>query len=325
MSEVAHIGVLTSGGDAPGMNAATRAIVRTAIVKGLKVTGVVRGYTGLVAGHFETLKARSVSNIVQLGGTVLKTSRCDAFYKPEGRAEAARHLAEASIDGLIAIGGDGTFRGLRELVVEHDVRCVGVPGTIDNDIYGTDFTIGFDTAVNTALESIDKIRDTAASHERIFFIEVMGKNCGAIALEVGLAGGAEGVLIPEVPVDLDQLCGVLEDGRSRGKTSFIIVVAEGACAGGAQAVSDAVSERIGLEGRVSVIGHVQRGGSPTSSDRGLGSRMGRAAVEALVAGETNVMVGVHCGEMKLVPLEDASDKRKKVNLDLLKVTEITAT
>ncbi|MFH1502571.1 MAG: 6-phosphofructokinase [Candidatus Eisenbacteria bacterium] len=322
---MSHVGVLTSGGDAPGMNAATRSVVRTAIVNGLRVTGIVRGFTGLVSGHFEQLQARSVSNIVQLGGTMLRTSRCDAFYTPEGRVEAARHMKESGVDGLVAIGGDGTFRGLHALAVEHGVVCAGVPGTIDNDIYGTDFTIGFDTAVNTALESIDKIRDTAASHERVFFIEVMGRNCGAIALEVGLAGGAEDVLIPEVPADMDRLCRIITDGRNGGKTSFIIVVAEGAYPGGAQAVSDAVSGRLGTEGRVSVLGHVQRGGSPTSSDRGLGSRMGRAAVEALVAGESDVMVGISCGKIVLVPLEEVVGRRKDVDLDLRKVTEITAT
>jgi 6-phosphofructokinase 1 len=325
MHELKHVGVLTSGGDAPGMNAATRAVVRTALMNGLLVTGVVRGFTGLVAGDFRALQARSVSNIVQLGGTILKTSRCDAFYEPEPRAEAARRMAQAGIDCLVGIGGDGTFRGLRDLTNEHGIPCVGVPGTIDNDIYGTDFTIGFDTAVNTALESIDKIRDTAASHERVFFIEVMGRNCGAIALEVGLAGGAEEVLIPEIPADIDRLCKILVDGKCGGKTSFIIVVAEGAYPGGARAVNEAIYERLGIEGRVSVLGHVQRGGSPTSSDRGLASRIGRAAVEAMLASETDVMVGVRCGEMTLVPLVEATTKRKEVNLDILKVIEITAT
>jgi len=228
MSEISNIGVLTSGGDAPGMNAATRATVRTAIANGLRVTGIIRGYTGLVAGDFEQLQARSVSNIVQLGGTMLKTSRCEAFLEPEGREQAAARMADAGIDGLIAIGGDGTFRGLRDIYVEHGVSAIGVPGTIDNDIYGTDLTIGFDTAVNTALESIDKIRDTADSHDRIFFIEVMGRKCGAIALEVGVSGGAEAVLVPEVPVDLDELSRAIAQGKSQGKTSYIVVVGRGA-------------------------------------------------------------------------------------------------
>jgi 6-phosphofructokinase 1 len=325
MSQVKHIGVLTSGGDAPGMNAATRATVRTAIANGLRVTGVIRGYSGLVAGDFEQLQARSVSNIVQLGGTMLKTSRCEAFYGPEGRAQAAARMADAGIDGLVAIGGDGTFRGLRDICAEHGVRAVGVPGTIDNDVYGTDFTIGFDTAVNTALESIDKIRDTAASHDRIFFIEVMGRHCGAIALEVGVSGGAEAVLVPEVPVDLEGLCETISRGRRQGKTSYIIVVAEGAREGGAQAVCDFVTKRVSVEGRVSVLGHVQRGGSPTSADRRLASRMGRAAVEALMGGRTGVMVGVRCGETVFVPFEEATGRKKTVDLDLLKLAEIMAT
>ncbi len=322
---VQHIGVLTSGGDAPGMNAATRATVRTAIASGLRVTGIVRGYTGLVAGDFEPLQARSVSNIIQLGGTILKTSRCDEFLRPEGRARAAENLADAGIDGLVAIGGDGTFQGLHALVLEHAVRCIGVPGTIDNDVCGTDTTIGFDTAVNTALESIDKIRDTAASHDRIFFIEVMGRSCGAIALAVGLAGGAEAILIPEIPVDLDGLCGTLEKGRQTGKASFIIVVAEGAFPGGAEAIGRAVSERLGVDHRVSILGHVQRGGSPTSFDRGLASRMGRAAIDALASGETDGMVGLQCGRIALVPLEETWKETRPVDLDILKIAAITAT
>ena len=325
MSEISNIGVLTSGGDAPGMNAATRATVRTAIANGLRVTGIIRGYTGLVAGDFEQLQARSVSNIVQLGGTMLKTSRCEAFLEPEGREQAAARIADAGIDGLIAIGGDGTFRGLRDIYVEHGVSAIGVPGTIDNDIYGTDLTIGFDTAVNTALESIDKIRDTADSHDRIFFIEVMGRKCGAIALEVGVSGGAEAVLVPEVPVDLDELSRAIAQGKSQGKTSYIVVVAEGAHEGGAQAVCDFVSRRVELEGRVSIIGHVQRGGSPTSADRRLASRMGRSAVEALIEGRADIMVGVRCGKTVHVPLEEATSKKKTVDLDLLTLARIMAT
>jgi 6-phosphofructokinase 1 len=325
MMTVRHVGVLTSGGDAPGMNAATRAVVRTAIANGLSVTGISRGFTGLVAGDFGALDARSVSNIIQLGGTVLKTSRCDEFYEPSGRAAGAEHLARHGVDGLVAIGGDGTFRGLHALVEEHGISCIGVPGTIDNDISGTDSTIGFDTAVNTALESIDKIRDTAASHERIFFIEVMGRNRGSIALEVGLAGGAEAILVPEVPVDLDRLCLILTEGREGGKTSFIIVVAEGAFPGGAWSVGEAVRERVGLDYRVSVLGHVQRGGSPTSFDRALASRMGSAAVEALLAGETDKATGVACGEIVLVPLRETWEREKPIDLDLLRVAAITAT
>jgi len=325
MAVLRRIGVLTSGGDAPGMNAAIRAVVRTAIARELEVTGVIRGYTGLIAGDFTPLKARSVSNIIQLGGTILKTSRSAEFLTPEGRAKAAARLASAGIDGLIAIGGDGTFRGLTALATEHGTRCIGIPGTIDNDVYGTDFTIGFDTAANTALESIDKIRDTAASLERIFFIEVMGRKCGALALEVGVSGGAEQILIPEIPVDLDGLCRLLEDGRRRGKTSYIIVVAEGALDGGARAAAESVKARLGIDYRVSILGHVQRGGSPTSFDRALASRLGKAAVEALVAGEAGKMVGMVCGRPSLVPLRETWEKRRPPDLELLNVAEITAT
>ena len=332
MAGVRHIAVLTSGGDAPGMNAAIRAIVRTAIARGLEVTGVVRGYTGLIAGDFRRLDAHSVSNIIQLGGTVLKTSRCREFFEPEGRAKAAANLANARIDGLVVVGGDGSFQGLHLLVTEHDIRAVGVPGTIDNDIYGTDFTIGFHTAVNTALESIDKIRDTSASHDRVFFIEVMGRSSGAIALVVGTAGGAEEIVIPEEPVDLDRICTTLEAGRRRGKESFIIVVSEGAADGGARAVAELVSERLHLDYRVSILGHVQRGGSPTSYDRTLASRLGVAAVEAIDGGDTDVMLGADGWGIEVVPLPDTwekreavSGKKKDLTLELLRVARITAT
>jgi 6-phosphofructokinase 1 len=325
MSAVNHVAILTSGGDSPGMNAATRAAVRTALAHGLDVTGVTRGFAGLLTGDFERLDARSVSNIIQRGGTVLKTSRTLEFHEPEKRAVAAANLSTAGIDGVVAIGGDGTFRGVHALVAEHGVRCIGVPGTIDNDLFGTDYTIGFDTAVNTALESIDKIRDTAASHDRIFFIEVMGRNCGALALSVGVSGGAEDILIPEVPVDIEGLCSLFAIGRERGKTSFIIVVAEGAFEGGATAVAKAVSERAAIDYRVSILGHIQRGGSPTSFDREIGTLLGGAAVDALVADETDKMAGIECGRVKLVPLAETWEKRKPANLDLLKVAEITAT
>jgi 6-phosphofructokinase 1 len=325
MSAVKHVAILTSGGDSPGMNAATRAAVRTALARGLEVSGVTRGFGGLIAGDFMPLDARSVSNIIQRGGTILKTTRSLEFLEAEHRAVAAANLSAAAIDGVVAIGGDGTFRGLHALVSEHGIRCIGVPGTIDNDLFGTDYTIGFDTAVNTALESIDKIRDTAASHDRIFFIEVMGRNCGALALSVGVSGGAEEILIPEVPVDVEGLCALLTTGRERGKTSFIIVVAEGAFEGGARAVAKAVSERVGIDYRVSVLGHVQRGGSPTSFDREIGTLLGGAAVDALVAGETDKMAGIVCGRVKLVPLTETWEKRRPADLELLKVAEITAT
>jgi 6-phosphofructokinase 1 len=325
MAVLHRIGVLTSGGDAPGMNAAIRAVVRTAIARDLAVVGIIRGFTGLIAGDFTSLQARSVSNTIQQGGTILKTSRCPEFLTPEGRAKAAAKLAGAAIDALVGIGGGGTFQGLDAIAREHGTRCVGIPGTIDNDVYGTDFTIGFDTAANTALESIDKIRDTAVSHDRIFFIEVMGRNCGALALEVGVSGGAEGILVPEVPPDINRLCRDIDEGRKRGKTSFIIVVAEGAYAGGARAVAETVKSKLGIDYRVSILGHVQRGGSPTSFDRALASRLGKAAVEALVAGESGKMVGMVCGKVNVVPLRETFEKRRPADLDLLKIAEVTAT
>jgi len=325
MAPIRHIAVLTSGGDAPGMNAATRAVVRTAVAAGARVTGVLRGFTGLIAGEFQPLTARSVSNIVQTGGTVLKTSRSEEFLQAAGRAKAAACLRDAGIDGLVGIGGDGTFRGLHALAAEHGAAVVGVPGTIDNDVYGTDFTIGFDTAANTALESIDKIRDTAASHDRIFFIEVMGRDCGALALEVGVAGGAEVILVPEVPIDLNGVCGALEEGRRRGKTSYIIVVAEGAHPGGAEAIAESVKARLRVDCRVSVIGHIQRGGAPTAFDRTLASRLGRASVEALLAGKSDCMTGEQCGRLVLVPLPETWERKKPVDLDLIRLAAINAT
>ncbi|MFH1688643.1 MAG: 6-phosphofructokinase [Candidatus Eisenbacteria bacterium] len=324
MADVTNVGVFTSGGDAPGMNAAIRAIVRTGAARGIAVTGIARGYKGLISGDFRRLDVSSVSNIIQLGGTILKTSRSPAFMEADGRAIAARNLADAGIDALIGIGGDGTFRGLLDLTNEHGIRVLGVPGTIDNDIPGTDDTIGFDTAVNTALESIDKIRDTADSHDRIFFIEVMGRHCGAIAVEVGLAGGAEEIAVPEVAFDIDRACRVLTEGRRRGKTSFIVVVAEGAYEGGATAFAAAVQERTGFDYRVSIVGHVQRGGSPTSFDRTIASRMGSAAVEAIASGATGQMVALVCDRVTLVPLSDICNKKKELNLDLLEVARVIA-
>ncbi len=325
MASVKHIGILTSGGDAPGMNAAIRAVVRTALAGGINATGIMRGFSGLLDRDLQPMTARSVSNIVQLGGTILKTSRCKAFYEEAGRKKAADILSEAGIDCLVGIGGDGTFHGLDKLRREHGVAVVGIPGTIDNDIAGTEFTVGFSTAANTALESIDKIRDTAASHDRIFFIEVMGRNCGALALEVGLAGGAEGILIPEIPADLDRLSDIITEGRQRGKGSFIIVVAEGALKGGAAEAAAAVKEQTGVSYRVSVLGHVQRGGSPTSTDRTLASRMGTAAVVAATDGNTGVMTGMRDGDIVLVPLAETWLGETFIDLSLLGVAEITAT
>ena len=298
------IGVYTSGGDAPGMNACVRAVVRNGLYNGCEVVGIQHGYEGMIEGNFVDLGARSVSNIIQRGGTILRTARSEQFRTPEGRARAAAQLEKAGIEGLVAIGGDGTFQGVVHLIDEHGVAAIGVPGTIDNDIFGTDYTIGFDTAVNTALEAIDRIRDTAASHERLFLVEVMGRTSGEIALGVGVAGGAEEVLIPEAPADLERVGADLRRSWERGKRSSIIVVAE------------RIRELTGLEPRVCVLGHIQRGGTPSARDRILASRLGSAAVASLLDGG-GVMAGERCGEVVHVPLRDAWEKRRPVDTTLM--------
>ncbi|TPW09593.1 MAG: 6-phosphofructokinase, partial [bacterium] len=286
-----QIGVLTSGGDSPGMNAAIRAAVRSASAREIGVIGIHDGFSGLLNGSMSPLTARSVSNIIQRGGTILGTSRCDEFLLPEGRALAARRLAEAGIEGLIVIGGDGSFHGANCLYEECRVPVVGVPGTIDNDIAGTDFTIGYDTAVNTALDAIDKIRDTAASHSRIFFVEVMGRSSGFIALATAIAGGAEEVILPEEQCDVTSICDRLLTGFGAGKSSSIVVVAEGDELGGAAEIARRVREILPVEAKVTILGHIQRGGSPTARDRVLASRLGSAAVLTLLGGRGGVMVG----------------------------------
>ncbi|WP_456330885.1 ATP-dependent 6-phosphofructokinase, partial [Fervidibacter sacchari] len=268
-----RIGVLTSGGDAPGMNACIRAVVRTAIAKGLEVIGIMRGYAGLLRGEFRPMDLRSVSGIMHLGGTILKSSRCPEFLTPEGRAQAAEQVCKAGIEGLIAIGGNGTSTGAHLFWQEQQIPILVCASTIDNDLYGSDFTIGFDTAVTTAVHAIDKIKDTAAAHERIFFVEVMGRHRGFLALYAGLAGGCEEILVPEKPTDIDAICERLMEGRRRGKTSSIVVVAEGDEAGGAFAIAEQVKQRTGLDVRVTVLGHIQRGGTPTPRDRILASRL----------------------------------------------------
>jgi 6-phosphofructokinase 1 len=320
-----RIGVFTSGGDAPGMNAAIRAVVRQAAVLGLEVVGIRRGYAGMIQGEFLPLGPRDVANILQRGGTVLLTARSQAFMTEEGRKKAYENLQQAGMEGLVAIGGDGTFRGAMRLIEEFRLPVVGVPGTIDNDLYGTDYTIGFDTAVNTALEAIDRIRDTAASHERVFLIEVMGRNAGFIALDVGIAGGAEVIALPEAPVDPKAVAEVLLESQRRGKTSSIVVVAEGAYPGGAEGLLRAIRSHAEVEARVTVLGHIQRGGSPTAKDRILASRLGAAAVEALVGGTSGVMVGEVEGEVELTPLKDAVERKKDIQralLDLARVLSI---
>jgi len=313
-----RIGLLTSGGDAPGMNCAIRAVVRTAIYHGLEVMGIDRGYAGLVDGAARQMDARSVGGIMNRGGTMLRTARCEEFKTPEGRARAAENIRRFLIEGLIVIGGDGTYRGATELAKEHNVACVGVPGTIDNDIGGTDYTIGFDTAINTALDAIDKIRDTAASHDRLFVVEVMGRGVGFIALSVGVAGGAEEILVPETPTDIDAMCRRLELGRKAGKTSSIVVVAEGDETGGAVKVGRDIRRKTHFtDVRVCVLGHLQRGGAPTAYDRIMASRLGSEAVTALLRGEKDVMVAVEKGDVFTRPMSDSWNLKKELNPHLL--------
>lgn len=318
------IGVLTSGGDAPGMNACLRAIVRCGVNCKLEIVGIRRGYCGILDEDFVKLGNRSVSNIIQRGGTILETARCEEMKTREGIRKASEVLKRQGIEGLITIGGDGTFRGATALSKTGKVKVIGIPGTIDNDVYGTDYTIGFDTAVNTALDAIDKIRDTAGSLQRPFFVEVMGKSRGSIALEVGIAGGAENILIPEVETKIEQLSLDIERSFKKGKRSSIVIVAEGDDAGGAFSIAQQVWERLRLEYRVCVLGHVQRGGSPTARDRVLASKLGAAAVDALARGMSGYMVGESDGQVTLTPLRETWKKRKELDSNLLRLVKVLA-
>ena len=318
------IGVLTSGGDSPGMNAALRAVVRTGIYHKNQIFGIHRGYQGLIEGEVEELHLSSVSNIIKYGGTIIKTARCQEFFTKEGRLKAYETLNKNGIKHLIVIGGDGSFRGLHDLITETPIQGIGIPGTIDNDLYGTDYTIGFDTAVNTALEAIDKIRDTATSHSRLFIIEVMGRTSGYIGLYTGIGGGAEEILIPETNTDIKKLCENLEKGRQRGKKSSIIVVAEGDEAGDAFTIKKKIKELVHYESKVSVLGHQQRGGSPTAFDRVLASRLGYEAVLAIMRGETDKMIGMVDSKIVLTLLEQTWTRKKVIDNEYLKMAEILA-
>ncbi|MFC4425839.1 6-phosphofructokinase [Deinococcus navajonensis] len=310
-----RIAVLTSGGDAPGMNAAIRAVVRAGTQQGLEVVGVRRGFSGLHRGELSLLGARDVANIIQRGGTILLTARSHTWRTPEGRARGAQVLRDWDVDGLIVIGGDGSFHGGHFLQEEHGIPVIGIPGTIDNDLYGTDHTIGYFTAVETALDAVDKLRDTGASHERIFVIEVMGRHAGHIALDVAVAGGAEEVFIPEDSKPVSDVLEIVRDSVAKGKRGSIIIVAEG-YPGGATGVAEAIEAGTGLETRVSILGHIQRGGSPVSSDRILASRLGEAAVYALMEGRRGVMVGRGATGLIYTPLPETWEKRKDVSRDL---------
>lgn len=317
------IAVLTSGGDAPGMNACIRAVVRTGIYHGLEVYGIMYGYDGMIKGEINPMESHAVSNIVQRGGTILKSARSVDFRTKEGRQKAYDQLKKHGIEGLVAIGGDGTFTGAKVFYEEFGIPTIGCPGTIDNDIYGTDFTIGFDTAINTALEAIDKIRDTAAAHDRIFFIEVMGRDSGYIAVECGLGGGAEMVMVPETQTTLNEVVEKLTSSKS--KTSSVIVVAEGDEEGNAAEIMEKVKNTINDDSKdfkVTTLGHIQRGGNPTGKDRMLASRCGMAAVEGLLNGKANCMAGIIHDEVVYTSFEDCITKNKPLNKDTLKLIEI---
>lgn len=322
MNPIRKIAVMTSGGDAPGMNAAIRASVRMAIYRQLEVVGIIGGYTGVLNGQFQPMQLRSVANIIQRGGTILKTARCPEFHKPEYRKIAADKLHEQNIDALVCIGGDGSFRGAHLLNQEHNIKVVGIPGTIDNDIWGTDNTIGFDTAVNIALDAIDRIRDTAASHDRLFIVEVMGRNSGFIAAEVGLAGGAEIIFTPEHLFPIDQAVNQIKGAVSKGKMSSIIIAAEGQKPGRAYDLAEAIRKKSGFEAKVCILGHIQRGGSPTAKDRNLASRLGAAAVDALIGGDTNCMVGVNSNKIIKVPFQEVYTGKKEVPRELIDLAQI---
>ena len=319
------IGVLTSGGDAPGMNAAIRAVTRTAIANGIIVKGIYRGYRGLITNEITSLETQSVSNIIQRGGTILKTARCDEFRTPEGRRQAHDVIVEHGIEALVVIGGDGSLHGARDFAQEHNFPIIGLPGTIDNDLSGTDLTIGYDTALNTIMECVDKIRDTASSHERLFFVEVMGRDAGFLALNGALATGSEAAIIPEISLEKDQLAEMIEQGFRKSKNSSIVLVAESEVTGGAMGVAERVKKEYPqFDVRVSIVGHLQRGGASSAQDRILATRLGEAAIEALLEGQRNVMVGLQNDELVLVPFAKAIKKDKPIDRHLLDVLRIVS-
>lgn len=316
------IGVLTSGGDSAGMNAAIRAVVRTALTYNLSVFGIKRGYEGLIEDDMLEMDYDSVSGILSRGGTILYSARSKEFYKPGGREKAIKNVRRRGIEGLVVIGGDGSFQGAHKLYQEYAIPVVGIPGTIDNDIGGTEYTIGYDTACNIALEALDKIRDTAQSHGRVFLVEVMGKHAGYIALETGIASGAEVILIPEVTTDVDAVARKLSEGIKKGWRSAIVVVAEGDDAGGAFKISKKLKEKIGRDIRVTILGHIQRGGFPSAVDRINASRLGVAAVDMLVSGQTDIMVGIVSGRVVSTSLSKTWTQKKGVDTDLIRIAKL---
>jgi 6-phosphofructokinase 1 len=322
---IKKIAVLTSGGDAPGMNAAIRAVVRATKYYGKESVAVYRGYDGLIQGDFEPMNARSVSNIIQRGGTILKTARSKEFLTAEGRATAAANLRANEIDALVVIGGDGTFRGATALYEEHGINVAGIPGTIDNDLAGTDYTIGYDTACNTVITAIDAIRDTASSHNRLFFIEVMGRDSGFIALRSAISAGVEAVLIPENLITIDELIKKLETGAKNKKSSSLVIVAEGGKSGNATEIAHKVQEQFSYyDTKVTVLGHVQRGGSPSCLDREIAGKMGVGAVEAILMGKTGVMVGIINSNLAITPFAEIVKTKKAISLETFRINEILA-
>ena len=321
--EIKCIGVLTSGGDSPGMNAAVRSVTRAAIFNGIRVKAIYRGYKGLITGEIQEFQTQNVSNIIQQGGTILKSARCAEFRTPEGRKEAYENMKKEEIDALVVIGGDGTFTGARIFAQEFNVPIVGLPGTIDNDLFGTDSTIGYDTALNTIIDAVDKIRDTASSHERLFFIEVMGRDAGFLALNSALASGAEAAIIPERETKVDQLEELIRNGFRKSKNSSIVIVAESDITGGAAGLAERMRiEHPEYDARVTILGHIQRGGSPTAYDRILASRMGVAAIDALMDEQRSIMIGIVNDEIVHVPFTKAIKDDKPVNENLLGVLQI---
>ena len=323
--KISTIGVLTSGGDAPGMNAAIRAVTRTARYHEMNVVGIMRGYQGLIDKEFVGFTSSSVSNTIQRGGTILKTARCGAFMTPEGRKAAYENMVEAGIDALVVIGGNGSLTGAQLFAREYDIPIIGLPGTIDNDLYGTDSTIGYDSALNTIVECVDKIRDTANSHDRIFFIEVMGRDAGFLAQNSAIASGAEAAIIPEGSTDVDQLAEFIERGKRKSKNSAIVLVSEAQKngVGGAFYYADRIKKEFPqFDARVTILGHLQRGGTPSAYDRILASRMGYAAIEALLEGQRNVMIGIKNDEIVYVPISRAIKMDKPINQELITVLNV---
>ncbi|MFR9648966.1 MAG: 6-phosphofructokinase [Rikenellaceae bacterium] len=321
------IGVLTSGGDSPGMNAAIRAVTRTAIYNGFSVKGIMRGYKGLVTNEIKEFTSRSVSNIMQQGGTILKTARCQEFTTPEGRKIAYDNMVAAGIDALVVIGGDGSLTGAKIFAEEYNVPIVGLPGTIDNDLGGTDATIGYDSALNIIMDCVDKLRDTASSHDRLFFVEVMGRSAGYLALNGAIASGAEAAIIPEMDTQVDQLGELIGTGFRKSKNSAIVLVAEDPSIGGVMALAERVKKEYPqYDARVTILGHIQRGGSPTAIDRILASRMGEKAIEALMEGQRNVMIGIRKGELVCIPfLKAIKHNNSSINpsdIDLVRILSI---